>query len=121
MLLQSCEESLPHTKEAFRLSPRDPQSAFWHLDIRGVEMCRGRFDAAVERFRRAIEGGLRIYLSYALLAAAEAQLGNDAEAKTALAEARRINPQLTMKWLVAHTPSSPKILEGLRKAGLPEE
>jgi adenylate cyclase len=118
--LQRCEESLTHIQEAFRLSPRDPQSAFWHLDIGGIEICRGRFDAAVEGFRRAIEGGLRTDLSYALLAAAEALSGNDAEAKSALAEARRISPQLTIKWFVPRG-STPKILEGLRKAGLPEE
>jgi hypothetical protein len=57
------------------------------------------------------------------LAAAEAILGNDADAKTALAEARRLNPQLTLKWLAEQkrAPYSPEMREGLRKAGLPEE
>jgi hypothetical protein len=43
------------------------------------------------------------------------------EAKTSLAEARRLNPNLTVKWLIAHAPNLPSYLEGLRKAGLPEE
>ena len=43
------------------------------------------------------------------------------EAKTALAEARRLNPNLTVKWKIAHGPNLPKTFEGLRKAGLPEE
>jgi hypothetical protein len=44
------------------------------------------------------------------------------EAKSALAEARRIDPKLTIKWLVeeAHPPNLPPLYEGLRKAGLPE-
>ena len=43
------------------------------------------------------------------------------EAKPALAEARRLNPNLTVKWAIAHSPNLPKQFEGLRKAGLPEE
>ncbi len=43
------------------------------------------------------------------------------EAKTALAEARRLNPKLTVKQLMATGPNLPPLYEGLRKAGLPEE
>jgi hypothetical protein len=43
------------------------------------------------------------------------------EAKTALAEARRLNPELTVKWMKDHTPSVPAVFDGVRKAGLPEE
>jgi hypothetical protein len=43
------------------------------------------------------------------------------EAKTALTEALRINPKLTIKWLKAHTAAGPAVFDGLRKAGLPEE
>jgi hypothetical protein len=53
------------------------------------------------------------------LAAIEATKGNDAEAKLALAEARRLNPQLTIKWFLVSPPTV--IIDGLRKAGLPEE
>jgi hypothetical protein len=42
-------------------------------------------------------------------------------AKAALAEARRINPKLTMNWLTSHYASIPPKFEGLRKAGLPEQ
>jgi hypothetical protein len=84
------------------------------------DFCRKRFDLAVEEFRRAIDGGFQVFFSYASLAAAEAMLGNDADAKTALAEARRLNPQLTLK-SQKKAPITPEMLEGLRKAGLPEE
>jgi hypothetical protein len=45
------------------------------------------------------------------------------EAKTALAEARRLNPKLSVKWMIDHTSASgvPAVLDGLRKAGLPED
>jgi hypothetical protein len=65
--------------------------------------------------------GYRPYVPYAFLAAIQAAQGNDAAAKSALAEARRLNPQLTIKWFKATQPDTPEILEGLRKAGLPEE
>jgi hypothetical protein len=38
-----------------------------------------------------------------------------------LAEAQRLNPQLTVKWLMARAPNLPVLFDGLRKAGLPEE
>ena len=41
------------------------------------------------------------------------------EAKTALAEARRLNPKLTVKWLQSIASNIPT-LDGLRKAGLPK-
>jgi len=119
--LGRCEETIADLKEAFRLSPRDPGSGVWHMNLGLGELCRGRVDAAAEEFRRAIDGGFRSYLPYVNLAAAAALLGNDAEATTALAEARRLSPQLTIKWFVAHSPSMPIELEGFRKAGMPEE
>ena len=56
-----------------------------------------------------------------VLAAAYALDGKMDDAKSALAEARRLNPNLTVKWAIAHAPNLPKQFEGLRKAGLPEE
>ncbi|HZZ26066.1 MAG TPA: hypothetical protein VFE60_27495 [Roseiarcus sp.] len=43
------------------------------------------------------------------------------EAKAALAEARRRDPELTVKWMIDHAPNLPPLFDGLRKAGLPEE
>ena len=42
------------------------------------------------------------------------------EAQAALVEARRLNPAITVKWLKERT-VTPAIIDGLRKAGLPEE
>ena len=43
------------------------------------------------------------------------------EAGAALAEARRLNPKLTVKWLKDHKPILQPAFEALGKAGLPEE
>ena len=56
------------------------------------------------------------------MAAAYAQAGKMDEAKSALAEARRLEPNLTIKWLHASAaPNLPPLYDGLREAGLPEE
>ena len=52
---------------------------------------------------------------------AYAHVGKIEEAKAALAEARRLNPKLTVKWMIEHMPNLPAVFEGVRKAGLPEE
>ena len=43
------------------------------------------------------------------------------DAKAEVAEARRLNPAITVKWMKEHTPNLPAVFDGLRKAGLPEE
>jgi hypothetical protein len=54
-------------------------------------------------------------------ATAYTHTGKMDEAKTALAEARRLNPAITVKWMIEHTPNLPAVYDGLRKAGMPEE
>jgi tetratricopeptide (TPR) repeat protein len=120
-LLGRCEQSIAHIKHAFALSPRDPLSGIWYLYLGFAEICRDRLDAAIEQIKRAVYSGYPTYITYSMLAGAEAAKGNDAEAKSALAEARRLFPQLTIKWLLTETPTPSIVIDGLRKAGLPEE
>src|SRR6185503_17386109 len=116
------EQSIAHMKQAFALSPRDPLVGFWHMDLGLSEVFFGRLDAAIVEFKRAIDFGYRTFVPYAFLAGAQAAKGKDAEAKLALAEARRLVPQLTINWFVQHVAQPPTILvEGWRKTGLPEE
>jgi tetratricopeptide (TPR) repeat protein len=121
-LLGRCEQSIAHIKQAFAFSPSDPYSGIWYVYLAFAEFCRGRLDAAIEQLKRAIYSGYPTYSAYAVLAGAEAAKGNDAEAKLALAEARGLFPQLTMKWVLTEmVPPPPIVIDGLRKAGLPEE
>jgi tetratricopeptide (TPR) repeat protein len=117
--LGRCEQSIEHIKKAFGLSPRDPLGGAWHMMLGLDEECLDRRDAAIMEFKRAIDGGYRPFIPYA--AGLEAAKGNDAEAKLALAEARRLNPQLTIKWFLENPPAPSGVIEGLRKAGLREE
>jgi adenylate cyclase len=112
-----------------RLSPRDPKIGVWHDIIGFAEFGLGHYDASIDEYHKALDAGFRVYYVYADLAAALALEGKMEEAKTALAEARRLNPKVSVKDALAHVPDLPflfdsqigKYIFGLRKAGLPEE
>jgi adenylate cyclase len=106
---------------AMRLSPRDPGSGFWHVQLGDVAVNAGQLDLAIDEYHRAIDLGFRTFIPYGNLAAVHALQGKEDQSKAELAEALRLKPDLTMKWFVAHAPNLPKLFEGYRKAGLPEE
>jgi len=107
--------------QAMRLSPRDPLVGGWHVQLGDAELGLRNFDAAIGAYHESIDDGLRNFVPYVDLAAAYALEGKMDEAKPALAEARRLNPKLTVKWLQAAAPNLPPLFEGVRRAGLPEE
>jgi tetratricopeptide (TPR) repeat protein len=102
------------------LSPRDPLIGLSHIRLGDAELGLGHLDAAIDNYLNAADSGFRPFFVYSDLAAAYALEGKMDEAKTALAEARRLNPKLTVKWLQSVAPNIPALFEGLRKAGLPE-
>jgi adenylate cyclase len=121
LVLGRYEQAISDVEHAMRLSPRDPRIGLWLVALGDAELGLGHVDAAVEEYHKAINVGWRAYQPYRSLAAAYALEGKMEEAASALAEARRLNPQLTLKWQQTHSMNVPPLLEGLRKAGLPEE
>jgi len=95
----------------------------WYFYLGLAEFGQGRYDASIDEDHKALDAGFRFWGTYSRLAAALALEGKMEEAKTALAEARRLNPYLTVKWVIALPPPPPiaPLIQGLRKAGLPEE
>jgi adenylate cyclase len=114
-------EAKADAERAMRLSPRDPEMGFLHVIVGNAEINLGHFDAAIDAYRKAIDSGFRTFFAYSNLSAAYALAGKMDEAKTALAEARRLNPAITVKWMKEHAPNLPAVFDGVRKAGLPEE
>ena len=123
--LGRCDQSEADVQQAMRLSPRDPLMMFWHLQLAVAEFCLGHLDAAIDASYKAIEAGNRTFVPHLFLAADYALEGKMDEAKPALAEALRLNPKLTVKSVRPDASACPecltKYIEGLRKAGLPEE
>jgi len=115
------EQAKADVDRAMRLSPHDNQIPVWHVILGDVEISLGHFDEAIDEYREAIDSGFRTFFAYTNLAAAHAQAGRIDEARAALAEARRLNPAITVKWMKEHTPNLPAVFDGLRKAGLADE
>jgi tetratricopeptide (TPR) repeat protein len=99
-----------------RLSPRDPALSRWHNFMADAEIGLRHFDAAIDECNKAIDGGYRVFYSYLNLAVARAFKGEMDEAKAALAEARRLNPKLSVKWLTERKPVLQPAFDVLRKA-----
>jgi TolB-like protein/class 3 adenylate cyclase len=104
-----------------RLSRRDPYMGRFQVEVGDAELSLGHLDAAIAEYQKAIDSGLSTYYAHSNLAAAYAQAGRMEEAKAALSDARRLNPNLTVKWMTDHMPNLPAVFDGVRKAGLAEE
>jgi len=119
--LRRFEQAKSDVQQAMLLSPRDPAMSQWFNLRADPELGLGRFDEALEDAKKAVDGGYRVFYAYLNLAAAAAFKGEMDEAKAAMAEARRLNPNLSIQWLVKHKPVLQFAFDGLRKARLPEE
>jgi TolB-like protein len=119
--LRRFEQAKSDVQQAMRLSPRDPNFGQWHNFMADAELGLGHFDVVIDECSKAIDAGYRVFYSYLNLAAAHALKGDIDQAKTAFAEARRLNPKLSVKWLTERKPILQPAFDALRKAGLPEE
>jgi tetratricopeptide (TPR) repeat protein len=119
------EEANADVRQAMRLSPRDPDVGWWRVQLGEGELGLGHLDASIDEYQKAIDFGYRLYPSYIGLSAAYALKDKMDDAKSALAEARRLNPTLSIKWLRTRWSwafaNLPSLFEGLRKAGMSEE
>ena len=123
------EEAEAHVNEAFRLSPTDAVAFMW-THIRGLaKLHLGADEEAVALFRRSIDASRNYPLSHLYMAAALAQLGRldeaQAEVKAGLALAPNYSIARFLSMAESDNPTYLKqrerILEGLRKAGVPEK
>ena len=81
-----------------------------------------RFDEAIVAGKKALRQNPSYSPAYLCLASAFAHLGRDAEAREAAARLLEVDPAFTISaWIARGGQSNAKLLiEGLRKAGLPE-
>jgi adenylate cyclase len=115
------EEAVRSFERAMRMSPIDPL-----LDRLSVGMGMAfielrRFDEAVAAGKKALRHNPSFSGTYWCLASAFAHLGRDAEAREAAARLLEVDPPFTISaWIARGGQSNAKLIEGLRKAGLPE-
>jgi adenylate cyclase len=116
------EEAIRSFERAIRLSPVDP---LLHRSFIGMAMALielGRFEEAISAARKAVRQNPAHSASYRCLASAFAHLGGDAEAREAAACVLVHDPSFTISAYIARggQAKARRLIEGLRKAGLPE-
>jgi adenylate cyclase len=116
------EEAVRSFERAIRMSPVDPllHRSFTGMGLAFIEL--GRFDKAMAAGKKAIRQNPCFPTAYRCLASAFAHLGRDAEAREATARLLEVDPAFTISGYIARggQSNSKLLIEGLRKAGLPE-
>jgi class 3 adenylate cyclase/TolB-like protein len=123
-------ETIAEDETALRLSPRDPGRSSWQYGICHAYTHLAQWEKAIEWCQKSIATNADFWLPYADLAAANAWLGHGPEAKTAIAGLLKVYPGQTVQGFAdgaaritynsTFAEQIQSILEGLRKAGLPE-
>src|ERR1700722_14255693 len=123
------EEAEAHVDQAFRLSPTDAVAFMW-THVRGLaKFPLGADDEAVAFFRRSVDASRNYPLSHFYMAAALAHLGRLDEARAEVKAGHALAPNYSIaRFLTMAESDNPtylkqreRILEGLRKAGVPEK
>jgi TolB-like protein/cytochrome c-type biogenesis protein CcmH/NrfG len=116
--LGHAEKGIEHIRAAMRLNPYHPD---WYLiELGSALYVTQRYAAAVEVLTRMARPG---FWTLCYLAACYAQMGRMEEAANAMAEARQRRPDFSiakLRFSGLAAPEADHIIEGMRKAGLPE-
>jgi TolB-like protein/class 3 adenylate cyclase/Tfp pilus assembly protein PilF len=122
------EETEGDVNEALRLSPRDQRACEWMGFLGAAKIALGMNEDAVKWFRRGIELNPNFPIWHFILAAALAHLGKLREAKAEAEAGLELDPTFTVRrfdlsprsdnptYLKQHE----RIVNGMRKAGVPE-
>jgi TolB-like protein/class 3 adenylate cyclase/Flp pilus assembly protein TadD len=127
--LGRAEETEAHVKEAFRISPTDGAAFLWNNVLGLAKLHLGADEEAAELFRRSIDANRTFPLNHFYDAAALANLGRLEEARAEVKAGLAIAPSYTVAHyrnaLQSDNPTylaqRERTLEGLRKAGIPED
>jgi len=120
------EEAVRSFERAIRMNPVDPELHFAFVGLGFAFIELGRFDEAVVAGKKAQRQKPFFPGAYRCLASAFAHLGRDAEAREAAARVLEFDPAFSVSAWIARAPGlggqsgSKLLIEGLRKAGLPE-
>jgi TolB-like protein/class 3 adenylate cyclase len=128
--LGHAEDGIAGVETALRLSPRDRDTPFWQFYMCALHNYLQHWEQGIEWCEKSRAGMPDNFGAYVHLAAAHAWAGHDKEAKDAAAHLQKLHPGFTVQSyadLASHTSDDPTfkaqsqhIVEGLRKAGLPE-
>jgi adenylate cyclase len=131
MFFGHAEEGVAGQETALRLSPHDPMAPIWQVHLCYLHNRLAQWEQAIEWCEKALANNVKERgEALAALAAANASAGHDEEAKKAVSELRKVDPSFTVESLGQEKRGSDdptfnaqtdRIVEGLRRAGLPEK
>ncbi|HEY4166037.1 MAG TPA: adenylate/guanylate cyclase domain-containing protein [Reyranella sp.] len=117
--------AIDHQARAMRFSPIDPILYNMHVGTAFAHFLAGRYDEASEWANKALREQPNYPAATRILAASKALLGQLSEAHDAMANLRKFDPSLRVSnvsevYPVRRPEDLAKLVEGLRKAGLPD-
>ena len=118
------EEALDYCEQAARRSPRDWARLMMRV-MAAAHYFVGRYDEAVKCAKEGLERRPGSLPGYRILCASLAQAGRIEEARAAMATLRELHPGISIAWVRKWVPHPDRqmahFVDGLRKAGMPEE
>jgi TolB-like protein/Tfp pilus assembly protein PilF len=124
------EDGFAGVEKALQLSPRDPYAPTWQFWMCHLHTHLAQWEQAIGWCEKSIAGNPQSWFPYVDLVAANAWAGHMQEAKDAAAQLQKVNPGFTVQtWLgigrgfsddPTFNAQFARIVEGLRKAGVPE-
>ena len=114
------EESIPEYKIAIRLNPIPPNNYLFGIATSYAQT--GQYEEAITWGKKAVRQNPNDFLAQIILTGILSSSGRDEEARAQAAEVLRIQPKFSLeKWAKrVKGPNKEKIIDNLRKAGLPE-
>jgi TolB-like protein len=118
-----CEETIAAADRALRLSPRDPFATFCYGASAYAQFIAHNYAESMRLARDAIRQRGDFVGAHRVLTAAASMSGAHEVAAAALAELRRVQPNVSLAWIATHIPirdpaDTEHYLEALRRAGL---
>ena len=115
MFLGHSEDGFAGVETALRLSPRDPSAHFWQFFMCHLHTHLAQWEQAIEWCSKSIAGDPTDFFPLVDLAAANAWLGHDKEAKEAAAQLQKVYPGFTVQtWAGIHWTDDPTFNAQLR-------
>jgi TolB-like protein/DNA-binding SARP family transcriptional activator len=119
------EVAIEHFSRAERLSPVDPFNWSCHLGVAYAHFIAGRDDQALSSVEHCLRDMPNFRPALLVVAASSAFVGAMDRAKTTIARIRELDPtrcisQLEKRMPFRHSEQSARLIDGLRRAGLPE-
>jgi adenylate cyclase len=119
------EDAIRWFEQALRMSPRDPSTSFFFSAISAAHYLAERYGEAVEWAQKAVRTEPRNLGGHRILCASLAQAGEIEAAAAVMCALRRLQPNISAAWIKRSVPFTAKpmahVLEGLRRAGLPDD